>query len=64
MAGSHTTDTCPFCEAAWGECGHVRLLIAFVKEAETREAVNAEIARLGYMPREASEQGDPGEPRS
>ncbi|MEQ8589663.1 MAG: hypothetical protein RIB70_07860 [Roseitalea porphyridii] len=60
MAGSHIIDTCPFCEAPWGECGHVRLLMAFVKEAEAREAVNAEFTKLGLMPRDTSEHGDPG----
>lgn len=64
MAGSHIIDTCPFCEAPWGECGHVRLLVALVKEAEAREAVSAEFAKLGLLPRETPEQGDSGEPRS
>lgn len=64
MAGSHITDTCPFCEAPWGECGHVRLLVALLREAEATEAVNAEIAKLGFMPGDTTEQGDPGESRS
>ncbi|WP_420409742.1 hypothetical protein [Hoeflea sp.] len=64
MAGAHDTHTCPFCEAPWGECGHIQLLIAFLQEAEARKAVNAEIARLGFVPRDSAEQGDPGDTRS
>jgi hypothetical protein len=61
LAGSNVIHTCPFCEAPWGECDHVRLLISFVKEAEAREAVNTQFTKLGLMPREEPGRSEPGE---
>ncbi|MCY0095517.1 hypothetical protein [Hoeflea ulvae] len=37
------SDQCPFCNAPWGECGHVQLLLEWETDALFREA----LAELG-----------------
>ena len=38
MPGSDQLDQCPFCNAPWGTCPHVRLLAEWEEEALIREA--------------------------
>jgi Zn-finger nucleic acid-binding protein len=33
MSGNGEIDQCPFCNAVWGDCSHIQLLVAL--EAET-----------------------------
>ena len=35
MSGSNDSDQCPFCNAVWGDCAHIKLLLAL--EAETSD---------------------------
>lgn len=35
MSGSNDSDQCPFCNAVWGDCSHIKLLLAL--EAETSD---------------------------
>ncbi|WP_417434177.1 hypothetical protein [Hoeflea sp.] len=36
MSGDGEFDQCPFCNAAWGDCMHVKLLAELDKEAVSR----------------------------
>jgi len=36
MSGNGKFDQCPFCNAAWGDCMHVKLLSALDSEAARR----------------------------
>ncbi|MDF1609525.1 hypothetical protein PZ897_15165 [Hoeflea sp. YIM 152468] len=38
MSGNTQVDQCPFCNAFWGECSHVRLLLELEHEADMRSA--------------------------
>ncbi|KJS18444.1 MAG: hypothetical protein VR78_04875 [Hoeflea sp. BRH_c9] len=38
MPGYDFADQCPFCNAPWGDCLHVRLLIEWEADALMREA--------------------------
>lgn len=38
MPSSNEVDQCPFCNAPWGTCLHIRLLLEWEKEALAREA--------------------------
>lgn len=38
MPGSEEFDQCPFCNAFWGECMHVKLLAQWEADALEREA--------------------------
>lgn len=38
MPGGQEGDQCPFCNALWGECRHVRLLLEWETDALVREA--------------------------
>jgi len=38
MPGEEELDTCPFCNAPWGECMHVKLLLEWETDALVREA--------------------------
>jgi Zn-finger nucleic acid-binding protein len=33
MSGNGEIDQCPFCNAVWGDCSHVQLLVALDAEA-------------------------------
>lgn len=37
MSGSNDSDQCPFCNAVWGDCSHIKLLLAL--EAETSDHI-------------------------
>ena len=49
MPGGEKGDQCPFCNALWGECIHVRLLLEWETDALVREAE----AELGSAAAEA-----------
>ena len=36
MSGREDVDRCPFCNAEWGECSHVRMLAELESEAADR----------------------------
>ncbi|WP_290892004.1 hypothetical protein, partial [Hoeflea sp.] len=38
MPGGDEIDQCPFCNALWGECMHVKLLLQWETDALVREA--------------------------
>lgn len=38
MPGGEDIDQCPFCNALWGECLHIRLLLEWESGALLREA--------------------------
>lgn len=38
MTGGEKTDQCPFCNAPWGECSHVKLLSEWEEQALLRQA--------------------------
>lgn len=38
MASSEPINQCPFCNAPWGKCSHVRLLAEWEEQALVREA--------------------------
>jgi|GEM_PF-1274392 len=38
MSGGDEIDQCPFCNALWGECLHVKMLLEWEKDALVREA--------------------------
>ena len=37
MSGNGVVDQCPFCNAAWGDCLHVQLLVELDNEADARQ---------------------------
>lgn len=39
MSGNSEVDQCPFCNAAWGDCMHVKLLADLDREAASRPGV-------------------------
>jgi len=38
MPGSFNADQCPFCNAPWGDCPHVQLLMEWEADALLKEA--------------------------
>jgi Zn-finger nucleic acid-binding protein len=38
MSGNGEIDQCPFCNAVWGDCSHIQLLMALEAETSTHRA--------------------------